>query len=451
MKIRKRMLMTLPVLLLVAAFLLTGMGTARAVGDIAEKAYGPLKIFTRALAMVESQYVEEVDIQKLIYGAISGMLQTLDPHSGFMEPDYFKELTLDTSGEFGGLGIEISSKDGYIAVISPIDDTPAAGAGIKAGDLIVKIEDKSTKGMDLMEAVKLLRGKPGTDITISIWRDGLDRPKEVTLTRAIIKVIAVKGKELEDGIGYVKISRFNATTGKSLKKSVKEMMDSKAGLKGLVLDLRNNPGGLMDQAVSVSDLFIDEGLIVYTQGRQAMQNIRFSATSVGTLPNFPMVVLVNGGSASASEIVAGALQDHKRAVIVGEQTYGKASVQTVLRLEDGSGMRLTTAKYYTPGGHDIQAKGIVPDFYVPGSFWDGMDEAQRKFYKEQEQEQRREKDLDNRLKNEEEEDLDISGKLPFEEEEDGKDKDAQKKEKDFQLDYAISLLKSWDVFKAVGN
>jgi carboxyl-terminal processing protease len=427
-------------LVVTGAFLVTGFQAAEAVGEIAEDAYGPLKLFTRALAEVQAKYVEDVDMTQLVYGAINGMLQKLDPHSSFMEPDFFKELTVDTSGRFGGLGIEISSKDGFIAVISPIDGTPASDAGILAGDVIVKIEGESTKGMALTDAVKVLRGAPGSDVTITIWREGFSEAKDFTLTRAVIEVKAVKSRPLEPGYGYVKISTFNAKAGRELDKALDALESSPDGLNGLVLDLRNNPGGLLDQAMKVADQFLESGLIVYTQGRIATQNIRLSAQKAGTHPNYPMVVLVNGGSASASEIVAGALQDQKRAIIVGERTFGKGSVQTVLPLYDGSGMRLTTAKYFTPNGRDIQAKGIQPDLEVAGTVWAGMDKDRVNFY--------RERDLKNRLPNRDEGDTvppAVDGANPEDE------KDKKDETRDIPLETALSLLKSWEVFSSVAK
>lgn len=446
MKTRKT-LMIIASILCVACLLGVGLKSAEAVGEMTADAYGPLKLFTRALAIIESKYVEEVDITKLIYGAINGMLLTLDPHSGFLEPDYFKELTVDTAGQFGGLGIEISLKDGYIAVVSPIDDTPAAKAGIQPNDLIIKIEEKSTKDMKLLDAVKLLRGEPDTDITVTIWREGVQKPFDVTLTRAIIKVEAVKSHMEESSIGYAKVTQFNANSGRNLNKALDKLEKTEGGIKGLVLDLRNNPGGLLDQAQVVSDLFIDSGIIVYTKGRIPTQDIRLTAHKSGTHPNYPMVVLVNGGSASASEIVAGALQDHKRAIVVGTQTFGKASVQTVLRLDDGSGMRLTTAKYYTPNGRDIQAKGITPDFVVPGNIWSGVDPEKVKFY--------RERDLKNRLRNEDESGDDSESddyEVPENEEFMPPSEEKENQEnRDLQMDYALSILKAWDVFKAMAQ
>lgn len=450
MKLFKRPATYIVVATCIAILFAIGYTNADAIEDMSGDAYTSLKLFSQALARIESTYVEKVEMKKLVYGAINGMLQSLDPHSSFLDPDFFNNLAVETTGSFGGLGIEISTRKGYIAVIAPIDDTPAAKAGIKPNDLIVKIEGKSTKGMTLMEAVKLLRGEPGSYVKISIWRKGMVTPKQVTITRAIIKVKAVKDDILEPGYGYVKITSFNAQASKSLEKSLKKLEAQEGGMKGLVLDLRNNPGGLLDQAAKVTDKFIKSGLIVYTQGRIQTQDIRLGASKPGTHPDFPMVVLINGGSASASEIVAGALQDHKRAVIVGEQSYGKGSVQTIIRLEDGSGLRLTTAKYYTPSGREVQAKGIIPDFEVPGTIWDGMDQEHANFF--------RERDLQNRLQNDNEESNESEEpdvpELPEDNGSDEKDEEGLKKEKeehDYQLESALSILKSWDVFKNVGH
>ncbi len=446
MKTRNKMIIILVAVLSTTLFIGAVYKSADALEDVSDEAYSSLRLFTTVLSIVESKYVESVDMKTLVYGAINGMLQGLDPHSAFLDPDFFKQLTTDTSGAFGGLGIEISIKDGYIAIFAPIDDTPAAKAGLKAGDLIVKIEDKSTRGMSLMEAVKLMRGKPGTQITISVWRKGLKEPKSVEITRAVIKVVSVKHRILEPGYGYVKLTGFNANTSKMLNKALNELEGMDEGMKGLVLDLRNNPGGLLDEAQNVANMFLDSGLIVYTQGRINTQDMRLTATKAKTHPNIPMVVLINGGSASASEIVAGALQDHQRALIVGEQSFGKGSVQSIMRLDDGSGIKLTTSKYFTPKGRDIQARGITPDFYVPEDAWAGVDKAHKDFFKE-----RREADLERRLPNIND------NEYPEEKEENekivipGEKTDEKDEDRDIQLEYALSLLKSWGVFKAVGN
>ncbi len=330
--------------------------------------YQELQLFTDVLTIVQRSYVEEVSIKDLVYGAIEGMLASLDPHSGFMSPEIYKEMKVDTRGEFGGLGIEISQRDGVLTIVSPIEDTPASRAGLQSGDHILKIEDEYTKDMEIMEAVQLMRGAPGTKITITIMRPDFEKPQAFTLEREVIKVQSVKSKTLESGFGYVRLAQFQERSGDDLAKALEQLRQENGGsLQGLVLDLRNNPGGLLDQAVEVADTFLAQGLIVYTQGREADAQMEFSAVQRGTEPDYPMVVLINGGSASASEIVAGALQDHGRAVIMGVQSFGKGSVQTIIPLSDDSGLRLTTAKYYTPNGTSIQARGIVPDIEVQQS------------------------------------------------------------------------------------
>lgn len=354
--------------------------------DASDK-YEKLKIFTDVLAYVERNYVEPVNTEKLIYGAIQGMIQSLDAHSSFMTADVFKELQVETKGSFEGLGIEITIKDGVLTVVSPIDDTPAFRAGLKAGDQILKIEKESTKDMPLMEAIKRLRGPKGTKVTLTIMRKGWTEPKEITITRDVIPIASVKYEKLPDGLGYIRIKSFQETTSQDLEKALRELEKAPGGLRGLLLDLRNNPGGLLPQAIEVADKFISDGLIVYTEGRQERKEYR--AHPEGTRKDFPMVVLVNGGSASASEIVAGALQDHGRAILLGSQTFGKGSVQSIYGpLEDGSGVRLTVAFYYTPKGRMIQAKGITPDVRVEEDEWE---------YKPSSKKVVREKDLSRHL------------------------------------------------------
>ncbi len=321
-----------------------------------------LRTFSEVFGKIKSDYVKEVDDKTLIEGAIRGMLADLDPHSAYMDADSFKELQVGTTGEFGGLGIEVGMEDGFVKVIAPIDDTPAQRAGIQPGDLIIRLDSSPVKGMTLGEAVKIMRGKPGTDITLTIVREGEEKPLTITITRAIIKVKSVKSRILEDGFGYVRITQFQSRTGKDLVKALKKLNKESGGtLKGLVLDLRNNPGGVLNAAVDVADAFLSEGTIVYTEGRIKNSKMRFNASKGDLLKGAPIVVLINGGSASASEIVAGALQDHKRAVIVGQPSFGKGSVQTILPMPGGTALKLTTALYYTPAGRSIQAEGIVPD------------------------------------------------------------------------------------------
>ncbi len=321
-----------------------------------------LRTFSEVFGKIKSDYVKEVDDKKLLDGAIRGMLADLDPHSAYMDADAFKELQVGTTGEFGGLGIEVGMEDGFVKVIAPIDDTPAQKAGIQAGDLIIRLDSSPVKGMTLGEAVKVMRGKPGTDITLTIVREGEEKPLTITITRAIIKVKSIKSRMLEDGFGYVRITQFQARSGKDLIKALTKLNKESGGqLKGLVLDLRNNPGGVLNAAVDVADAFLEKGTIVYTEGRIKNSKMRFNASSGDHLKGAPMVVLINSGSASASEIVAGALQDHKRAVIVGQPSFGKGSVQTILPMQGGTALKLTTALYYTPSGRSIQAEGIVPD------------------------------------------------------------------------------------------
>ncbi len=327
--------------------------------------YEDLQLFTDVLSIVRKSYVEEVDMKKLVYGAINGMLAALDPHSSFLPPDMYKEMKIDTSGEFGGLGIEITQREGILTIVSPIEDTPAYRAGLQAGDHILKIEDKFTKDMGIMDAVKLMRGPKGSPITITIMRDSFEKPREFTMVREVIKVKSIKARTLETGYGYVRVAQFQERTAEDLHAALERLRSENGGtLRGLILDLRNDPGGLLDQAVKVADTFLDGGLIVYTEGREEGSRMKFTAHAAGTEPVYPLVALINGGSASASEIVAGALQDHGRAVIMGTQSFGKGSVQTIIPLSDSSGLRLTTARYYTPNGTSIQAKGITPDIEV---------------------------------------------------------------------------------------
>ena len=311
---------------------------------------------------IKSDYVEEVADKALMENAIQGLLSGLDPHSSYLKPDEYKELKISTSGEFGGLGIQVDMEDGLVKVISPIDDTPAFHAGIKAGDMIIKLDDKLVKGLSLNDAVNLMRGKPGSKIEITLIRKDEANPLVFKLERSIIKVNSVKHRMLEKDFGYIRISTFQANTAESLETALKKMQkENKTNLKGLVLDLRNNPGGVLNAAADVSDTFLEDGLIVYTKGRMENTASEFRARSGDLLSGAPMVVLINGGSASASEIVAGALQDQKRAVVMGEKSFGKGSVQSIQELPNGGAVKLTTARYFTPSGRSIQAEGIVPD------------------------------------------------------------------------------------------
>ena len=324
-----------------------------------------LRAFAEVFTRIKSDYVEAVDDRTLLNSAIRGMLSGLDPHSSYLDNEAFKELQVGTQGEFGGLGIEVGMEDGFVKVIAPIDDSPAQRAGLQAGDTIVRIDRKPARGLSLGEAVKLMRGAPGTQIQLGILRSTGTPVFEVTITRDIIQVASVRGRMLEPGYGYVRISHFQSRTGDDLAKSIDALATGGAGpLKGLVLDLRNNPGGVLNSAVSVSDAFLTSGLIVYTQGRQADSRIDFAAGPDDILDGAPIVVLVNGGSASASEIVAGALQDRKRAIVMGTPTFGKGSVQTIVPIDDSTALKLTTARYFTPSGRSIQAQGIVPDIVL---------------------------------------------------------------------------------------
>jgi len=421
----------------------------------ADVVYGKLKVFGDVLSVIQNSYVEEVKIDDLVNGAIKGMLQTLDPHSSFLTPDMMKQVEVETRGMFGGLGIEIGIKDGVLTVIAPIEDTPAFRAGLKAMDQIVRIEKEPTKDLTVMDAVKRLRGEPGTKVTIWILREGFTEPKSVTITRDIIKIKSVKSKPLGDGIGYVKLNQFQQDSDQEVEKAILALQKEKGGMRGLVLDLRNNPGGLLDQAVKVADMFIDSGLIVYTDGRLESQKSKWFAHKQGTYGEFPMVVLVNAGSASASEIVSGALQDHRRAVLLGTKTFGKGSVQTILPLEDGSALRLTTARYYTPNGRSIQATGIEPDIEVR----DGREPSARH------PGMLREKDIERHLKGENEpeapEEKGEKVEPESKKEPDGSPEDRQGEEgnaapvlgspagegKDIQLERAVELLKGWEIFK----
>ncbi len=321
-----------------------------------------LRVFAEVFGRIKQDYVEPVSDKKLLNLAIEGMLSGLDPHSVYLDADAFKDLKAGTSGEFGGLGIEVGMEDGFIKVISPIDDTPAYRAGIQAGDLIIRLDDKPVKGMTLNDAVKVMRGKPGTKLKLTVVREGEDKPFDVTVTRDVIKTKSVKSRMLDPGYGYVRISQFQARTPEDVLSAISKLKREAGGsLKGLVLDMRNNPGGVLNAAVAISDAFLAEGTIVYTEGRVKDSQLKFKAAPDDIVDGAPVVVLVNGGSASASEIVAGALQDHRRAVIMGQKTFGKGSVQTIVPVNKQTAIKLTTARYFTPSGRSIQAEGITPD------------------------------------------------------------------------------------------
>lgn len=433
--------------LVVAVVLITfiSISTQRRCNAQSVNDYEYIGLFTDVMTLVKKNYVEEVDTKKLIYGAINGMLTALDPHSSFMTPETFKDMKIETKGAFGGLGIEISIKDGVLTVISPIEDTPAQRAGIKAGDQILKIDDRFTKDLTITDAVKRMRGLKGTKVVLTIMREGFDRPKEFPLLRDIIQVKSVRSRLIEGGYGYVRVAQFQERTDEDFAKALKSLVEENKGkqLAGLVLDLRNDPGGLLDQAVKVSDHFVESGkLIVYTSGREKESRMQFTASNRTKEPGYPIVVLINAGSASASEIVAGALQDHKRGVVMGTQSFGKGSVQTIIPLSDDSGLRLTTARYYTPMGRSIQAKGITPDIVV----------EQLELPKEPSRREMmfvREKDLDNHFEG------DGKGERPAEKQEAPKESGEDKGDKktldplkvDYQLMRAVDLLKSWEILK----
>ena len=381
-----------------------------------------LRRFSEVFDRIKSSYVEPVDDAKVLEDAIRGMIAGLDPHSSYLEPEAFDELREHTSGEFGGVGIEISLEDGFIRVIAPIDDTPAVKAGIKAGDLITRIDDESVKSMGLDGAISRMRGKPGTDIVLTILREGEDKPLNIKVVRDVIKVTSIKYRMLGEQYAYLRITQFQGNTGADLRKALREIQE-KNPLQGIVLDLRNNPGGVLQAAVEVVDAFIDKGMIVYTQGRLVTADTEFMATENIVSATVPMVVLINGGSASASEIVAGALQDHKRAVIMGTGSFGKGSVQTILPLTQRRALKLTTARYFTPSGRSIQAQGIQPDVVV--------EEAELK--KVQGRDFPKEKDLSGHLFNGQTEQL-----------KDNELAEAQKSlsQRDYQLYEALNLLKA---------
>jgi carboxyl-terminal processing protease len=425
---RNRSGVLLPVVCLVLGLFL-GSHVVPNVSAIPREEYESLETFTNILAIVRKNYVDEVNTKELLTGAINGMLHSMDPHSAYLTPELYKELQMDTQGKFGGLGIEITVKDGILTVVSPIEDTPAYRAGIKPGDQIFKIEAEFTRDMTLIEAVRRLRGPRGSKVVISIRREGVPDFLTFTLVRDTIRVQSVRSRVLEEGYGYIRLAQFQERSDRDLHQALEKLSAEKGGLKGLVLDLRNNPGGLLTQAVRIADLFLDSGLIVYTEGRLENQRQKYFARKEGSWTQFPVVVLVNGGSASASEIVAGALQDHKRAVVLGTKTFGKGSVQTILPLDDNSALRLTTARYYTPKGRSIQATGIVPDIVLENV---PVQEARV----EQKRPTLREENLPGHLENQKEQ----------------KPKAAPPQtegvlESDAQLKRALELLRGWEVFK----
>lgn len=420
---------TLILLVFLALLILGPYGDSR-VSAIDRTTYKGLKTFSEVLDMVDKNYVEPVETDKLLQGAINGMIKSLDPHSSFMTAEMYKELEVETRGSFGGIGIEITLQKDVLTVVSPIEDTPAYNAGVKAGDQIIRINGKSTKDITVLDAVKQLRGPKDTKVTITILREGMAKPKDIELTRSIISIKSVKSRVYDDHIGYIRISAFQERTGDDLKKALREIEAKARPLKGIVLDMRNNPGGLLHQSVEVSDAFLKSGNIVSTRARAKSMESKTVAKDNGDEPICPMVVLVNEGTASAAEIVSGALQDNGRAVIIGTQTFGKGSVQTVIPLEDGAALKLTTAKYYTPKGRSIQAEGITPDIVIkqirPGDEKEDVDNALL-----------REKDLKGHIKSPKENDAKAAEPK----------KETDNLDRDNQLKNAIDILKSWDILQ----
>ena len=440
MTLRRRMLPIVGALLLILGYFLGGhdVGTVSAV---AKDTYDNVELFANVLTLVQKNYVDEVTPHQLIEGAITGMLNALDPHSAYLPPEFYNELQVDTRGTFGGLGIEITVRNGVLTVVSPIEDTPAARAGVRAEDQIIKIEGDFTKDMTLVEAVRRMRGPKGTKVKLTLRREGLADFIDLTLVREVIKIRSVKSRTLEKGYGYLRITQFQERTADDMQKAIDKLEEESKPMQGIVLDLRNNPGGLLTQAIKVSDAFLDGGLIVYTEGRLENQKQKYFAHKTGSHIDYPMVVLVNSGSASASEIVAGALQDHKRALVLGTQTFGKGSVQTILPLDEKAAIRLTTARYYTPNGRSIQATGITPDIIMDNYAVTSAEHPGPAV---------REENLPGHF-----EPTPRSGKGESTDE----DKGAEKAEPpssadrepagDPQLERALELLKSWNVFRTV--
>jgi carboxyl-terminal processing protease len=413
----------------VLGFLIGAHGKKTIVGGDDKEIYQYLKTFSDVIELVKKNYVEDVKDKDVVYSAIKGILESLDAHSSFMPPEMYKEMQSETKGEFGGIGIEITIKDGFPTVIAPIEDTPAYKEGLKSGDHIIKIDGKPTKNMGLVDVVKMIRGAKGKPVTLTIFREGFTAPKDYRVVRDVIVVKSVKYKMIENDYGYIRIAQFQERTARDLENALKELAKSNKGkpMKGIILDLRNDPGGLLEQAVEVSDKFIEEGLIVYIEGRKKDDKaMKFYARKNDDYLG-PLVVLVNEGSASASEIVAGALQDYKRAIVVGTKTFGKGSVQTVFPLGDGSAVRLTTAKYYTPKGRSIQAEGITPDIIVDNNIVRGKE----KFTPI------KEKDLSKHI--EPEKKPEKEGTVVEE-----KNMDKNSENDDFQLYMGLQMLKSWE-------
>ena len=397
-----------------------------------------LRNFSDIFARIKTDYVEDVDDKTLLENAIRGMLSGLDPHSTYLNNDEYKELKIGTTGKFGGLGIQVGMEDGFVKVISPIDDTPAYRAGLESGDLIIRLNEKSVKGMTLNDAVKIMRGDPGTDITLVVIREGADKPLPFTVTRDIISVKSVKSRILEPDYGYIRISNFQSKTARDLVSEISKLKkENEHELKGLVLDLRNNPGGVLSAAADVSDAFINKGKLVFTKGRIENSEFEFNAKPGDIMNGLPLVVLINGGSASASEIVAGALQDHKRAVIMGSKSFGKGSVQTIQELRNGGAVKITTARYFTPSGRSIQGEGITPDIILERyEIKDSKDDASLRI---------KESDLNGSISNPTKSQQALK---KAKEEGAATDKKAKtlKASEDFQLYEALLLLKGLNIF-----
>jgi carboxyl-terminal processing protease len=416
--------------LFTSLFLLGLQGDSPVSAALERGIYKNLKTLNEVLDIVQKNYVEEIESKKLIEGAINGMMKSLDPHSTYMTADMYKELEVETRGSFGGIGIEITIKKDVLTVVAPIEDTPAFNAGIKAGDQIIQIDGKSTKDISIMEAVKKLRGPKDSRVTITIMRENLTKPKEFVITRDIIKIKSIKSKIFDDRIGYIRVSSFQERTVDDLKKEIKDINAKVGVITGLILDFRNNPGGLLNQAIGVTDIFLKSGIIVSTKGRTKSMESQSVAKDDGDEPTCPIVVLVNEGTASASEIVSGALQDNGRALVIGTQTFGKGSVQTVIPLEEGSALKLTTAKYYTPNGRSIQAEGIKPDIIVKHIRPPEDRESTDDFIRER----------------------DLKGHIKSKKEQEANTEDSLKREQDIliqdnQLKSAIDIIKSWDIMK----
>ncbi len=423
------------VIILLGLFVLIGPYHDSRVSALDKGVYKDIKTFNEVFDMVKKNYVEEVDSSALMQGAINGMIKSLDPHSTYMTPELYKELEVETQGRFGGIGIEITLLKDILTVVSPIEDTPAFTAGVKPGDQIIKIDGKSTKDISIMEAVKKLRGAENTKVTITILRESMAKPKDFVLTRAIIQVKSVKSKTFDDNIGYIRIASFHERTADDVRKALRDIDKKVRPMKGLVLDLRNDPGGLLIQAIEVSDMFLKAGVIVSTRGRTKTMETKAIAKNDSNEVTCPIVVLVNEGTASAAEIVAGALQDNGRALIVGTKTFGKASVQTVIPLDDGSALKLTTARYYTPKGRSIQAEGIKPDLMV--KHLRPSEDTENNYWEDR----LREKDLKGHIKPTKEDGTKLDETVE-------KDiKDPTDVAHDNQLKTAIDILKSWDIMK----